>query len=280
MQVIQKFFHKTLKIPHVLHVGFDKGKRKSPTIVFVHGLGRNNAIWRGVLGDIASSDVSARFVGIDLLGFGKSPKPEWQRYDAITQARSLHMTLKIRGVKGPVTIVGHSLGALVAVEYARLFPRDTKRIMLVSAPLYRSEPGLLLKKFPSPLFSERIYKSALRSLRTRQDIIPKLNLYLRKAKFFDKDFVVDDENLLGVVRSIEMAIENQSAYNHAADLDLPIDFVYGLLDPYIIKKYYRLLARDRENRTVRAAAGGHELTNSRRLEKAVSDLVIDYLKRD
>lgn len=280
MQLVQKFFHKTLKIPHALHVGFDEGGRRAPTIVFVHGLGRNSAIWRDVVDDVVSSNIPARCIGIDLLGFGKSPKPEWQRYDTVMQARSLHMTLKMRRIKGPVIVVGHSLGALVAVEYARLFPRATRRIMLVSAPLYRSEPSLLLKKFPSPLLSERVYRSALRSLRTRQDIIPKLNLYLRRVKFFDKDFVVDDGNLLGVVRSIEMAIENQSAYDHVAELELPIDFVYGRLDPYVIKKYYRLLSRDSENRSVRAVAGGHELTNSRRLEKAVSDLVIDYLKRD
>lgn len=274
MPLRETLVHRILRRPHVLHAGFDSGEMESQrTVVFIHGLGRDSSIWQGVIDRLQDESAAVRYVGIDLLGFGDSPKPKWQRYDARMQARALRQTLKKLKIRGPVTVVGHSLGALVAVEYARAFPRTVNRLVLVSAPIYRSEPEVLLKFFKRPRLSERFYLSVLRNLRERQELTQNLNRYLRKARFFDPDFIVDQRNMLGVVRSIEMAIENQSAYEHIKELTQPIDFVYGKLDPYVIKKYYRGLARGHAERTVHSVAAGHEIATSRRLQQAVASCI-------
>ena len=44
-----------------------------------------------------------------------------------------------RAVGGPVTLVGHSLGARLAVAYAARYPRDVARLVLVSLPYFGDE---------------------------------------------------------------------------------------------------------------------------------------------
>ena len=65
-----------------------------------------------------------------MLGFGQSPRPQWAVYDAKTQARSVIATLLKLRFSTPLTIVGHSLGALVAIEMALRYPLLVKKLFL------------------------------------------------------------------------------------------------------------------------------------------------------
>jgi pimeloyl-ACP methyl ester carboxylesterase len=78
------------------------------------------------------------YIALDLLGFGKSPVATWSAYDARSQARSVRLTCRLLGFRGPVVVVGHSLGGLVAVELARHSPRFISRLVLCSPPLYET----------------------------------------------------------------------------------------------------------------------------------------------
>lgn len=229
--------HRILKRPHVLHAGFDDGRSDgAPVILFIRGLGRSSSIWVNIAAELGAGYPDARLIGVDLLGFGDSPKPVWQKYDATMQAKSLHQTVRKLGVTQPIIVVGHSLGALVSVEYARRFPEHVSELILVSAPIYKSEPDVILRGLKRPLIGEAFYKSVLRNLRKRQDLIQKLNYYLRRARLFEEAFVVDERNMLGVVRSVEMAIENQSTYEHLQEIAQPVQLIYGRFDPFIIQK--------------------------------------------
>jgi cis-3-alkyl-4-acyloxetan-2-one decarboxylase len=77
---------------------------------------------------------------VDLLGFGDSPKPDWATYDARTQAQSLAKTLLGLGLTQRVVLVGHSMGSLVAVEFAKRYPALVKALVLCSPPLYNVDP--------------------------------------------------------------------------------------------------------------------------------------------
>ena len=114
--MLDKFFHKTLRIPYSLNIRHRRiVKHAAATYIFIHGIGDNGDMWQNILAKLPKN---TNYLAIDLLGFGDSPMPLWATYDAKAQARSLLATyLKLR-IASRVVVVGHSLGSLVAVEFA------------------------------------------------------------------------------------------------------------------------------------------------------------------
>jgi pimeloyl-ACP methyl ester carboxylesterase len=104
----------------------------SPTIVFLPGIGATTRFWTYVLTTGAGAALAGRHLLIDLLGFGRSPKP-WTRYDV-----ERHVT-ELRRVLAPekrITLVGHSLGARLAIAYAARYPEQVERLVLISLPYF------------------------------------------------------------------------------------------------------------------------------------------------
>ncbi len=101
-------------------------------IVFIHGLGSSGRYWSPVFKHIpADYKVSA----YDLLGFGESPKPEPFSYSAANQAKALRKSLRRDYPFRKVTLVGHSMGGLVALEFAKRYPGKVKRLFLTNVPI-------------------------------------------------------------------------------------------------------------------------------------------------
>ena len=271
-----RIVHKVLGIPHTLHVGIDRpgSGASQPTLVFVHGLARTHRVWNATIKNLPAD---MRIISVDLLGCGNSPKPDWGKYNAEEQAISLHATLRKQKITGDIIIVGHSLGALVAIEYAKKYPTKLHSLILCSTPLYKSEPRYLLNKFKLPS-GETFYKYALRNLREKHDFTKKLNYYARRVKFIDSDFVVDDKNIRTVTRSIEMAIENQSAFDWLIQTNLPTSLVYGRVDPYVIKKYYKSIAKHNKNCTVYPVLAAHEINQNRAYAEAIKNILFAKTK--
>lgn len=72
---------------------------------------------------------------MDLLGFGESPKP-WTKYDVDRHVGALNNALN--GL-GQVTMIGHSLGALLALAYAARHPEKIDNAVLISLPYFGSQ---------------------------------------------------------------------------------------------------------------------------------------------
>lgn len=271
MLLRETVIHRILRRAFVLHAGFDDGKIDAPqaTIVFLHGLGRTSSMWAEIAERLLKNNPNIRVVAVDLLGFGDSARPSWQTYNAAMQAKSLRQTLRKLGIRQPVIVVGHSLGALVAAEYAWNYPKSVRNLLLVSAPIYRDEPRHIDRKLRRPILGEPFYKGVLKNLRLRQDLTKRLNTYGRRFKIFADDFVVDDKNILAVSRSIEMAIENQSTYDHILHMTLPTLLIYGRLDPFLIKKYYRQLSSRNPNVSVASVVAGHEISSNKRFSTKI-----------
>jgi pimeloyl-ACP methyl ester carboxylesterase len=102
-------------------------------VVLVHGL---------LLGSLAQWYFTAapalaprhRVVLYDLRGHGLSECPR-TGYDLATQGDDLDALLAALGVDGPVDLVGHSFGALVALGHALRHPDRVRRLVLIDAPL-------------------------------------------------------------------------------------------------------------------------------------------------
>lgn len=102
-----------------------------PTLVFLPGLGGTTRYWRSRVMPLADTH---RLVLVDMLGFGRSPKP-WTTYSVGRHVAELHRVL---AEHGPLTLVGHSFGATVALAYTAQYPAQVRRLVLVSVPYYGS----------------------------------------------------------------------------------------------------------------------------------------------
>ena len=102
------------------------------TLVFIPGLGGTTRYWAS---GVQSIEDRYRIVLVDLLGFGESPKP-WYRYSVENHVQALHMVLR---ALGPVTLVGHSLGALLTIAYAARYPDQVRNVAVLGMPYFGSQ---------------------------------------------------------------------------------------------------------------------------------------------
>jgi pimeloyl-ACP methyl ester carboxylesterase len=75
-----------------------------------------------------------RVYAFDLWGFGDSDK-SLARYDLESYVDLLGSFIRELGMVGPLPLVGHALGASVAVSYARDHTQEVDRVMAISLPL-------------------------------------------------------------------------------------------------------------------------------------------------
>jgi pimeloyl-ACP methyl ester carboxylesterase len=102
------------------------------TLVFIAGLGGTTRYWASRLAPIENC---YRIVLVDLLGFGQSPKP-WTQYSVERHIEALRAALECLG---PITLIGHSLGALVTVAYAARYPEQVNNIVVMGMPSFGSQ---------------------------------------------------------------------------------------------------------------------------------------------
>jgi pimeloyl-ACP methyl ester carboxylesterase len=114
----------------VIH-GYKRAYRvagRGPAVLFIHGIGDDSSTWLDVLASLAGEFT---VIAPDLLGHGGSAKPRAD-YSVAAYAcgmRDLLVTLEIERV----SVVGHSLGGGVAMQFAYQFPELCERIVLVGS---------------------------------------------------------------------------------------------------------------------------------------------------
>lgn len=105
---------------------------QGPALLFLHGLAGSWRYWRRGLGGLAREH--ALFVP-DLLGFGRSPKPRGD-YSAAMHAETVARLLREIGTVE--VVVGHSMGAIIALELYARFPDRVGRLVLLGLPSFPS----------------------------------------------------------------------------------------------------------------------------------------------
>lgn len=277
--MLDTIIHNWLRLPYRLHVGVDEGPRRPEvTLVFIHGLANSHAMWEGVIKHIDKRNV--RIICVDLLGFGASPKPGWATYHAALQARALRHTLRVKRIRTPVVLVGHSLGSLVAIQYASHYPKHVDSLLLCSPPFYK--PSRLAKDARIGIIKQTddAYHLFYRNSRHRKEIAVRLAMIVKAARLTSKHFVINQETLPAIVSSLEMSIENQTALDDAKWLKIPVSILYGQFDPFVIKGRIRELKKANENVTTTILPVWHEIAGRiyrkailSTLDKIVKDVV-------
>src|SRR2546428_1668223 len=121
---------------------------RGPAVVLVHGLGGFAESWRHTLRGLAARTT---VYALDLPGFGASAKPR-TRYRLPYFAGALHGFMEALGIQG-ASLVGHSLGAAVAVTYAVTHPARVERLALVGGvvPGFGYRPSWVYRLLAPPL---------------------------------------------------------------------------------------------------------------------------------
>jgi pimeloyl-ACP methyl ester carboxylesterase len=112
----------------------------APAVLLLHGLGQwSDAAWGRLVPQL---DQRARFVALDLPGFGASEKPS-ARYDLPFFRGVLDAAIDALGTPR-ISIVAHSLGGLLAADYAGAHPDRVARLGLIAPAGFSRTPRHLL----------------------------------------------------------------------------------------------------------------------------------------
>jgi pimeloyl-ACP methyl ester carboxylesterase len=128
--------------------------------------------WRYWIPNMQSVSLSYRAYSLDLWGFGDSAKN--QKYSLNEQAELIGQFLDRLGV-ARIAIVGHGLGALAAVELAKVVPELVDRIFAVCMPFSadRITPQLFsnaVMGYMDDLISQGLEAEAVRSDMPKNDL--------------------------------------------------------------------------------------------------------------
>jgi pimeloyl-ACP methyl ester carboxylesterase len=101
------------------------------TVVFVHGWTCDSTSWDG---QVPALSKTYRVVTLDLPGHGQSGAPADGKFSMDLFARAVEA---VRGEVGAdkIVLVGHSMGAPVIRQYARLYPQRVAGLVAVDGPL-------------------------------------------------------------------------------------------------------------------------------------------------
>lgn len=113
---------------------------EGPNVVLIHGMINSSRHWRDVAERLAPTH---RVIAPDLIGHGDSATPRGD-YSLGAHAASIRDLLVTIGVER-ATIVGHSLGGGVAMQFFYQFPQLTERLALVSSGGLGQEVSPLLR---------------------------------------------------------------------------------------------------------------------------------------
>ena len=114
-------------------------------ILLLHGMAGSSATWRSVIGPLSRK---YRVIAPDLIGHGQSAKPR-SDYSLGAFAVFLRDLLDELGVTS-ATIVGHSLGGGVAMQFTYQHPDYCQRLILISSGGLGQEVGLTLRLLSAP----------------------------------------------------------------------------------------------------------------------------------
>jgi pimeloyl-ACP methyl ester carboxylesterase len=118
---------------------------EGPAVVLIHGITSSSRTWRSVMPALAERYT---VIAPDLLGHGRSAKPrgDYSLGAYASGIRDLLVALEVPRA----TIVGHSLGGGVAMQFAYQFPDRIERLVLVDSGGLGGEVSLMLRAATLP----------------------------------------------------------------------------------------------------------------------------------
>ncbi len=242
-----------------LHVAVDEGT--GPIVVLIHGIASSHVTFQELVPRLSGAH---RVISLDILGFGSSPASIDGDYSLDEHAAALDATLRGLRIRGRFVLVGHSLGSLIAARYAADHPTAVSRLVLVSPPVYLAPTAF---GTPRDRTAMGLYMKAYEYLRENPAFTIAVARGLDRISPIRNLLDVSETNWNAFVLSLKNAIESQSTVSDVARVRVPVEVVYGTLDPFLMPSGIQILERMRHVTVHRVEAGDHVIR--KRFAKAV-----------
>lgn len=232
-------WHKVFRKPIKFARAYDNhAKHAKLTVVFLHGISATSDTWRTTIKQIENDPElkGVRLVALDLLGFGKSLHADWLKYDETEFLRALHRSLKSIRHSGPIILIGHSMGSLIAADYVVDYDAaiEIKRLILVSPPLLMADE---LAKLP-----DQVYTKSYHSLHKFANDVPAAEVIAKLVQRFSS-FRSDYIKTTAFARSMDNIILNPHNYQTFVKLHIPTLIIHGHFDPLVMSSNLKRAAK-------------------------------------
>jgi pimeloyl-ACP methyl ester carboxylesterase len=201
---------------HTVH--YEAFGRGTP-VIFVHGWLGSWRYWWPAMQALANHH---RSFAVDLWGFGDSSKSVGD-YTIASHVAMLDGFVNKMGIARPFAFVGHSLGAAVALNYARGAPEMIDRIAAVALPIS--------KEHVSSLLAGKSAESVIDQVRKRFSAFPEVAMGLDKIDLNAFDQSTDQLPTMTLAENLEQ-------------VSCPVLLIYGAQDVLISLPSRELESRD------------------------------------
>jgi pimeloyl-ACP methyl ester carboxylesterase len=247
----------------LLHIAADAGT--GPVVVLIHGIASSSITFQELVPLLKGRH---RCISIDLLGFGESPAPATATYTIEEHVASVAETIESLRLREPFVLVGHSMGALIAARYAATHTARLVKLVLVSPPIYVDPQAI---GDPNQRRAMGLYLTAYEFLRNNKAFTTRSASLLARLSPIKNVLEVSERNWNAFVLSLQNAIESQTAVSDIASVDVPIEIVYGTLDPFLMTGGLRIVEQMRQVTVHRVDASDHLIR--KRLARVVARVV-------
>ncbi len=254
-----KVFHRPLRLRVTANLKIGQPKL---TVVFLHGIAATSDVWQKVIRQMARQHEldDIRLISMDLLGFGKSPHANWFNYDYTEYNQALQNTLEKLHITTPLVLAGHSMGGLIAANYAvhQLDRFDLKELILVSPPVLMPNE---LAKLP-----DRVYTRSYASLHRLAEDEPAIEVIARFIQRFSS-FRSNYLKTTAFARSIDNIILNRHNYQTFTKIRTPTLIIHGRFDPLVIgANLARATRNNAKYLTMTNVLAHHDITSNKRVK--------------
>jgi cis-3-alkyl-4-acyloxetan-2-one decarboxylase len=166
-------------------------------VILLHGFLASSKYWRRLQPYLTQAGY--RVITLDLLGFGKAVNLPASIYDYDEHIAHIHHYVAPLKLKAPYTLLGHSMGALLAARYSLLYPKEIKKLFLLHPPLYknRSEARTTLRN------TGRTYRLLLDS--HARELGWKLMKYTPKIPISAHSFASRERSMRHIIEAAELS---------------------------------------------------------------------------
>lgn len=209
-------------------LAYYNNKKSGQVVLFIHGTASENGIWERQYKLLNKSNY--RVIGVDLRGHGNSQKPKG--ISSIDDHISdLKETIEHLNVDEPITIVGHSFGAVLAVKFAEIYPELVNKLLLVSLPA--RIPRILC------LYYKWLLGKPIKVLKRKLKLVSRLPILKRYKVALDTD--------LGILRQIWRDSLDWDFLSCVPKVNCPVYLSVGRFDYVSLKSRVRKLHEELPN---------------------------------
>ena len=210
-----------------LEVAVDSGT--GPVVVLLHGIA-STAVTFDFLVPLLTPN--HRVIALNLYGHGNSPAPDLE-YTVDDHVDSVRRTLRRLGIRRGFVLVGHSMGALIAARYAAQDSTAVTRLVMLSLAIY--PPASALAN-PADKAQMGFYQQFYDYLKANPAFTALTAQAINALSPIPNIVTVSETGWEATRRSMTNVIQNQTTIADLALVDVPVDVVYGALDPFLVKR--------------------------------------------